>query len=109
MSLSTWYHVSFDEEKIYRETNPPNGEGWKDELYWKDIIRVCFKVGEDLFDNDEIYIFTDKRDESYLIPTMADGGSELWGEIIHRELFDAELAIKLATGLEGLHCWPEDK
>ncbi len=107
MSLSTWYHVSFDGEKIYRETNPPNGEEWNDELFWKDIIRVCFKAGEDLFDNDEIYIFTDKRDESYLIPTMTDGGAELWGEIIDRGLFDAELGIKVATGLEGLHCWPE--
>ncbi len=40
---------------------------------------------------------------------MADGGGDLWGEIINRGLFDAELAIKLATGLEGLHCWPEGK
>ncbi len=40
MSLSTWYHVSFDDEKIYRETNPPNGEGCKDELYWQNLTRV---------------------------------------------------------------------
>ncbi len=62
-----------------------------------------------MFDNDEIYIFTDKREESYLIPKMVDGGVDLWGEILNRELFDAYLAIKLATSLEGLHCWSEDK
>ena len=93
MSLEIWYHVSFDEEYIY-----PNS----------DIIRICFQIG-DFLQTDELYIFTSEREASYLIPIDADGGSELWGEIIERDFFDAGLAIKVATGLEGLHCWPEDK
>lgn len=108
MSLETWYHVSFDEEYIYRKVDPPGSEGWNDKCRWEDIIRICFQPG-DFLQTDELYIFTSEREESYLIPLEADGGLELWGEIIDRNLFDAELAIKVATGLEGLHCWPEDK
>ena len=70
---------------------------------------MCFNPGAEYFETDELYIFTNKREESYLIPLEADGGLELWDEIIQRELFDAELAIKLATGSEGLQCWPADK
>ena len=107
MSLSDWYHVSFDVNYVFREVNPPNGENWKDQLVWKDIIRVCFKPG-DLFTSDELYIFTDQRPESYVIPIEADGGFQLWNEIIERELFSAELAIKVATSTDGIYCWPED-
>ena len=106
MSLSDWYHVSFDGNYVFRKVNPPNGENWKDQLLWKDIIRVCFKPG-DLFTSDELYLFTDKRPESYVIPIEADGGSQLWNEIIERELFSAELAIKVATSSDGIYCWPE--
>lgn len=103
-----WYHVLFDENTVFLDVNPPGGEGWKDQFQWNDIIRVCFLVG-DLWMSDEIYIFTNKRPESYVIPTEANGGPEFWGEIIHRNLFDAELAIKIATATEGLYCWPEDR
>lgn len=109
MSLSSWYHVSFDEEYIYRDVDPPDRENWNDRLYWTDIIRVCFKQGAEFFETDELYIFTNKQEASYLIPLEADGGLELWNEIIQRDLFDAELAIKIATGSNELHCWPEDK
>jgi len=56
--------------------------------------------------SDEIYVFTTQRPESYLIPTEAKGGSELWSEIIRRGLFGPELAIKAASSVEGLFCCP---
>jgi hypothetical protein len=59
-----WFHVSFDENTVFLDVNPPGGEGWKDQFQW--------------------------------------------GEIIRRDLFDAELAIKIASATEGLYCWPED-
>jgi hypothetical protein len=89
MSLDTWYHVSFDEDYIYRNVNPPDREGWNDKLQWKDIIRICYHPG-DFLEPDELYIFINEREESYLIPLEADGAPELWGEIIERKLFDAK-------------------
>ena len=65
--------------------------------------------GTEYFETDELYIFTSKREESYLIPIEADGALELWNEIIERELFNARLAIEVATGSKGLECWPEEK
>ena len=106
--LSDQYHVTYDTEKIYRNVHPQDGEQWNDNLEWKNIIRVCFKPGN-LFESDELYIFTSKRPESYLIPIEADGGLELWNEIIRKELFDAELAIKIATVDDGLYCWPDEE
>ena len=107
LSLDTWYHVSFDEEYVYRNVDPPDGERWKDKLRWEDIIRICYHPGGFL-ETDELYIFTNEREESYLIPLEADGVQELWGKILERNLFDAEMAIKLATMSDGLYCWPED-
>ena len=107
MSLDTWYHVSFDEEYIYRNVDPLGQEGWNDKLRWEDIIRICYHPGGFL-ETDELYIFTKEREESYLIPLEADGTQELWGKILERNLFDAEMAIKLATMSDGLYCWPED-
>ena len=107
LSLDTWYHISSNEENIYRKVDPPGQEGWSDKLRWEDIIRICYKPG-DFLDPDELYIFTNEREESYLIPLEADGAQELWGEIIERNLFDAELAIKLVSMSDGLYCWPED-
>ncbi|WP_287585440.1 hypothetical protein [Candidatus Borrarchaeum sp.] len=102
-----WYNVSFNENTVFLDVNPPDGEEWKAQFQWNDIIRVCFQVG-DLWESDDIYIFTNKRPESYVIPTEANGSPECWGEIIRRDLFDAELAIKIASATEGLYCWPED-
>ena len=105
--LSDWYHVTFDDTYVYRDVRPPGGDEWKDNFEWKDIIRVCFQTG-DLYSRDELYIFVKDREESFLIPIDANGGLEFWGEIIDRSLFDAELAIKIATvSEEGLYCWPE--
>jgi len=57
---------------------------------------------------DDIYLFTHLRPESYVIPTEAHGGPELWNEIIERGLFDAKLAIEAATSVGGVFCWPPD-
>jgi len=106
-ALSDWYNVSFDDKYVYRDVKPPGRDGWEDKFEWKDVIRVCFQAG-DLYSSDEMYIFVKDREESYLIPTEANGGSELWGEIIERELFDAKLAIEVATDADGgFYCWPE--
>ena len=108
MSLETWYHVSFDKNKVYRDVEPSGEEAWKDEFLWEAIIRICFKPN-DFLSSDELYIFTSERPESYLIPTEADGGSNLWAEIIEKGFFDAELSIEAATATEGIYCWPADE
>lgn len=105
--LEEWFHVTFDDDLIYVHIHAPEQEEFKSTITWSEIIRVCFKTG-DFMTPDEIYIFIKSRPESYLIPTEADGGTDLWGEIINRGLFDAELGIKAATAPEGsLFCWPE--
>jgi hypothetical protein len=83
-------------------------KGTVTEIQWSRIIRVCF-LGGDMLKSDQLYIFTDERPESYVIPMDADGAPQLWDEIITRGLFDAELAIKAAMAMDGdLLCWPEE-
>jgi hypothetical protein len=79
------------------------------EISWSRIIRVCFLAGDHI-KFDDVYIFTDERSESYAIPMDSLGGLQLWGEIIERGLFDAELAVKAASASSGeLLCWPPEK
>jgi len=106
MELSQWYHVRFDEHGVYRSVAPPGKEAWNDQFAWSDVVRVCFEAG-DFLESDSLYIFTRQRPESYAIPLEAEGGPELFNELIRRKLFDAELAIRAATAPEGLFCWPE--
>jgi hypothetical protein len=107
LSLDTWYHVSFNHEYIYRKVYPPGRQEWNDKLRWDNIIRVCYKLGDYLIP-DELYLFTNKREESYLIPFEADGAQKLWGEILEKKLFDAKLAIEILSKTEGVYCWPEE-
>ena len=102
-----WYRVSFDETHVYRNVAPPGREAWADASEWARIIRVCFKAG-DFLDPDELYLFTDERPDSYLIPTTADGGRELFDEIIRRQLLPGDLALPAMTTPEKLVCWPEN-
>jgi len=107
--LDAWFHVSFNDEGISWNVAAPGGEPWTDFVSWGQIIRVCFKSAEFFLSTDEIYIFSKERPESYVIPMEADGGSDVWNELITRDLFDAELAIKAASAGEGeLFCWPSD-
>ncbi|HEY9627322.1 MAG TPA: HEAT repeat domain-containing protein [Coleofasciculaceae cyanobacterium] len=103
--LREWYSVGFDERAIALQVSPPNGIAWEETISWERIIQVCFKTG-DWMESDEIYLFTDERPESYVIPTEAEGGSALWSEILARKLFDAEMAIQAATTNHELFCSP---
>ncbi|MHA2118035.1 MAG: hypothetical protein ACW98J_03870 [Candidatus Thorarchaeota archaeon] len=106
MALDTWFHVTFDEKFIGIHINPPEREESRARIKWDEIMRVCFRPA-DFLGSDEILIFVEGKEESYLIPVEADGGFELWDQIIDRELFDAQLAIKLATSSdEEFHYWP---
>jgi hypothetical protein len=79
------------------------------EIPWSRIIRICFLAGDHI-KFDEVYLFTDECPESYVIPMDSYGGLQLWGEIIERRLFDAELAIKAASALsDELLCWLSEK
>lgn len=104
-SLTDWFRVRFDDSVITLEVSPPNRPAWQAEINWERIIRVCFKSGN-WDSNDEVYIFTDERPESYLIPTEAGGGGALWDEIVRRKLFDAETSIEAAASTDKLFCWP---
>ncbi len=105
LPLREWYFVRFDDSAIALQVNPPDGAAWEATIDWERIIRVCFKTG-DWLESDEIYIFTDERPESYVIPTEAEGGQALWSKILARKLFDAELAIEAAATTNELFCSP---
>jgi hypothetical protein len=103
--ISTWFNVEFDDDRVSLDVRPPGGEAWTQGFRWADVERVCFKAeGLDL--SDGIYVFTSLRPESFVIPTDATGGPELWAEIIRRGHFDATLAISAACADTGTFCWP---
>jgi hypothetical protein len=103
--LREWYSVSFDDSTIALQVSPPDGIAWEKTIAWERIIQVCFKTG-DWMESDEIYLFTDERPESYVIPTEAAGGRALWFEIVARKLFAVEMAIQAATTTHELFCSP---
>jgi hypothetical protein len=102
--LENWFEVSWDDRFIYRNVSPPGNEPWSDKFCWEDLIRVCFEA-TDYLHSDDIYFFTSKRSESYVVPTGAKGASALWGAVIEKGFFDAELAIEAATAESGIFCW----
>jgi hypothetical protein len=106
--LDQWFFVTFDDQAIHVRAQPPGRTAWSQDVAWDSIIRICFKA-EDLYVSDGIYIFTRERPESYVIPTEALGGAELWSEILRRKLFDARLAIEAAGSTGGLYCWPPEE
>jgi hypothetical protein len=102
-----WFHVTFDDKEVTLDVAPPGKAAWKKTIPWTSVIRVCFKPGYPA--SDGIYIFTRERPESYAIPMDGSGGPKLWDELIRRDLFSANLAIKAASATEGLLCWPDKK
>jgi len=104
--LENWFEVSWDEDYIYRKVSPPKKEAWNDKFKWSDIESICFSA-TDYMDSDDILFFTTERPESYVVPTEAKGGNDLWYEVLNRKLFDSELAVKAATSPEGIFCWPK--
>ena len=105
--LNEWFLVTFDAETVRVRAEPPGREAWSEEFTWHSITRVCFKA-EGYLLSDGIYIFTTQRAESYVVPTEANGGDELWLEIMRRGLFDAELALEAVRSNAGLYCWPPE-
>jgi len=104
--LEDWFKIGLNGETITIYVNPPGGEAWSVEINWSDIERVCYETTGFMY-SDDIYLFVKGRKESYRIPVDADGGMKLWLDIIDRKLFDAELAITVATADEGtVNCWP---
>lgn len=101
-----WFRVRFDDTRITLDVAPPGRPAWEAHIGWGRITRICFKAGG-WESPDEVYLFTDERPESYLIPTIAEGGHELWLEIIRRGLFDAGLAVEAASAIDRLFCWPK--
>jgi len=101
-----WFQVGFDETAIVLEVTPAEREAWTARIEWRRIIRVCFKTGDYFYTCDEIYIFSDERPESFLIPMEAVGAEGLWDEIMRRDLFSAALAIEAASTTDKLFCQP---
>lgn len=104
--VSEWYRVRFNDESVNREVRPPGAEAWSDSFLWSDVIRICYEPSPDMYTSDTIYVFTKGREASYAIPTEAEGGSELWGTILERGLFDPEISQRISMGQLGLSCWP---
>lgn len=103
-----WFSVRFDAQRVYLEASPPGRVRWSQAFAWADVVRICF-CAEGLDASDGIYVFTSRREASYAFPAEAKGGMELWYEILRRDLFSNELAIKAAGAVGGkLFCWPEE-
>jgi len=100
-----WFQVTWDDEAIHLRVRPRLRRRWRAAIRWDSISRVCFKA-ENLLLSDGIYIFTTTRPESYVIPTEAVGGSDLWEELLKRRLFDPSLAIEAMAATSEIFCWP---
>lgn len=105
--VSEWFAVEFSEAGIELDVRPPGREPWQARIAWESIQRICYEA-EDFPVSDGIYVFVAGREHSYAIPSEAQGGSELWGELVRRGLFDGALAIRAVSGGPGLYCWPPD-
>jgi hypothetical protein len=105
--LENWFHVTFDDKIICLDIHPGDQDNIQTQIRWADIRRICFKPG-DFLSSDEVYIFTNQRPESYLIPLEAHGGIALWMEILNRGLFDYDLAVEASTATDGIICWPNE-
>lgn len=105
--LSKWYFVEFDERLIYVKAHPPHKQGWQYQFAWQDIVRVCFESGG-LDVSDCLYIWIDNQEDSYMIPTEANGGSEFFLELNRRGLFPDDLMKQAACSTDGrLYCYPD--
>lgn len=104
--LHEWFRVEWDGQRVTLQAEPPGGEPWSQSFAWERITRICFLAGGP-FSSDELYVFTDERPESYVIPTEARGGLDLIGELMARGKFPPEASIEAATLGEGeMVCWP---
>lgn len=104
-----WFRISFDDATIHLDVSPPDRTPWSADVPWDKIIRVVYEV-EEWPVSDGIYLFVGYRPQSYVIPIDGAGGAEFWEEIIHRGLFDANLALEASScATPRLFTWPPDK
>ena len=104
--LFEWFSIDSDDHQVTISANPPGGEVWTHAFAWESVIRVCFKAGGP-FDQDELYVFTAVRPESFVIPMEASGAPSFLDELMTRGLFPAEQSIQAAMMEEGeILCWP---
>src|SRR5215472_3344372 len=97
----SWFVVTSDDEAIYLSVSAPQRQPWQATIPWASVTRVCF-AAEDWDLSDGLYLFTDLRPESWVVPVEADGGTQLLDELIRRGLFDASLAIRAAQAVSGM-------
>lgn len=106
LKLENWFVVTWDDEYIYRDVSPPTGNSYQDKFCWADIERIGFEANYPP-ESDDLYFFTNQRPESYMIPTEAKNGGELWLLVIEKGLFDEALAKKAMASEAGLFFYPE--
>jgi hypothetical protein len=104
--VSEWFSVALDDASFTLDVRPPGGEAWSQRLLFADVIRVCLETEPGFEGSDRIYVFTNARPESWVIPTEAAGGTEVLMALCDHGLFKHELVIEATTKGEGLFCWP---
>ena len=62
-------------------------EAWTAEIPWDKIIRICFRVG-DFLESDDLMIFINGREASYLIPIDGEGGVGVMGDYFPADQID---------------------
>lgn len=75
------------------DVSPPGKAAWSDKFKWADIERICFEATDYMF-SDDLYFFTAGRSESYVIPTEAKGGCEIWQLVIEKSYLMQSLRLK---------------
>lgn len=105
LKLENWFVVTWDDEFVYRHVSPPTGEGYEDKFRWVDIKRVCFEATSP-YESDNLYIFTNQRPESYVIPLEAKNGEPFWMLVIDKGYFDEKLSVQAMLTPEGMFCYP---
>ena len=104
--LDQWFFVSFDDVTVHVKAQPPGRDAWEQSFPWSAIERVCFK-DEGIYASDGLYIFTNLRPESFVIPTEGNGGEAFFAALHAKGFFPTEIfsaAISSTDG--GTYCWP---
>lgn len=104
--IEHWFTVRFDKKEVEISAKPPGKKSWKQVFPWESVERVCFK-DERANASDGIYVFTSLRQESFVIPVEASGGTEFLHELVSKGLFPEHLMKEAALSTNGgFYCWP---
>ena len=105
--LSELLEIRFDEEKIRVIVLGELDDEWNQEFRWDDIRRVCFKDGG-IQSSDLLYFIVEGRENAYVVPTEAKGGSEFFGHLTEKtDLFPEKIWRKaMGSSSGGTYCWP---